>query len=112
KMEHSNVQSTLAKKRRLILISCALIVATTMGVVAVVAMSAVELLEGGLNSVVRLWKYNGEESSDAWKWTGGVSIPFGAWAGAIVWRWFMLCTGLLTKEEVDEALGTNQNDRS
>ncbi len=103
-MEHSKVQTMLAKKRRLILISCALIASITAGILLVVAMSTVALLEGGPDSVVRLWKYNGQESSDAWKWAGGASIPFDIWAGVFIWRSFMLRTGLLTKEEMDELM--------
>lgn len=57
-----------------------------------------------MDAVVRGLKYDGAESSDAWKWVGLVSIPFAVGVGLFIWRWFMLRTGLLTKKEMDELM--------
>lgn len=109
-MEHSNAQSILAKKRWLIAISFSLIVSITGGILFAAAINSIDLLEGGVDAVVQGWKNNGTESSN-WKWAL-VAVPLCIWAGVFVWRWFMLRTGLLTKEEMDEAWGNNQTDRS
>lgn len=100
----------LAQKRWLIAISFSLIVSITGDILFAAAISSIDLVEGGFDAVIQGWKNNGAESSN-WKWAL-VAVPLCIWAGVFVWRWFMLLTGLLTKEEMDAALGTNQNDRS
>lgn len=100
----------LAKKRGLIAISFSLIASITGGILFATVISSIYLLEGGFDAVVQGWKNNGAESSN-WKWALA-SVPLCFWGGVFIWRWFMLRTGLLTKEEMDEAWGTNQNDRS
>ncbi|MDC8447869.1 MAG: hypothetical protein LV473_05900 [Nitrospira sp.] len=100
----------LAKKRRLILISFSLIASVTGGILFAAAMSIGDLLKGGFDAVIQGWKNNGAESSN-WKWALA-SVPLCFWAGVFIWRWFMLRTGLLTKEEMDEAWGNHQSNRS
>lgn len=102
-MEHSKVQTMLAKKKWLIVSSFSLTVGIMGGILLAAVMSAVDLLNGGVDAVVQGWRNNGADS-DAWKWAGGASIPFDIWAGVFIWRSFMLRTGLLTKEEMDELM--------
>lgn len=94
----------LEKKRWLVTTSFSLIAGVTATIVIVAAISTIDLFQGGFEAVVRLWKYNGVESSDSWKYAAVVSFPFAVWAGLLVWRWFMLRTRLLTKEEMDELM--------
>lgn len=106
-MSKEKVNQLWAKKRWIIAGTFGLIFGISAGVVNVTLVSGIYFFEGGYDTVVQFWKNNGE-GSDSWKWGGYLGIPLGAGIGVLVWRWFMLRTGLLTPEEMDVIMGSGK----
>lgn len=102
----------MTEKRWIIAITFGLVFGMSAGCVVVALISSIYFFDGGFDMVVQFWRNNGEGFSDSWKWVGALGIPLGAIVGIMTWRWLMLRTGLLTHEEMDEAMGCSKDRTS